>query len=393
MIKGPGSRVSTPTFSVNYYESVLKGGRYLDRFDNIFNYNHVIQAFGGFDQCSFDIAVNQNGMERWFEDGLGRHVVVYDEYGEISWEGFIDKVTVVDAGLEVSRGPLLESGNRVSLTYSGFDFDNATSPDAPLPGIRKTTPFVDDTVAQDKYGIIYKMLSVSGVSNANALILRDMYIAENAEPVTSNSFSFMPENPSVTLECKGYSHWLNNFPYNNLVQGFSDLSDKIISILGSDPNGYISTDYSNIIENTLQVPSWENDFQKADGILKGTVAMGDSNNHRYTLGIYENRIAHYQAVPDHIDYHIHLHDQTRTIYSHPTDRIIQPWSVRPGRWIKFIDFLPGLSFNESNLRYDPRNLFIEAVEFSMPNTFSFTGGRTDKLHQKVARLGLSGIGG
>lgn len=391
MIQGPGSRVSTPSFSANYYNSPLFGENYLGRFDTIFNYKHSIQAFGGFDLASFDLAATRPQMEDWFENGLGRMIKIFDDAGNIAWEGFVDKVTVADAGLEVSRGPLLESGNRVNLQYSSFDFNSGTAPGAPLPGIRKNTGFVNQTQPQEKYGIIYTLLASSGVTDANAVTLRDLYVQEHSEPFTSTSFSFMPSNPSLILDCKGYYHWFTNFPYDNPQQGEIDLSDKLLSIIQEDPNGYFSTNYTFITENTLQVPSWVINLPKSSAVLKGTIALGDSANQRYIFGVYEDRVIYYQPAPSEIAYHIHLNDETRSVYSDPGDNVVYPWAVRPGKWIKFVGFLPGLSFSEDQLRLDPRNLFIETVEFSAPNQLSFVGGPTDKFSQKLARLGLSGV--
>lgn len=385
MPRGPGSRASPSNISVNYYHPLLFGGGFINRFDTVFNWSHTTQAFGGFDTAELDLAASRQMMEDWFENGLGRTVRAYDEAGVVIWEGFVDKVTVTDAGLEVSRGPLLDVGNKANLWYSSF-----APLDDPNTGIRKKTPFAEVLESQRKYGILIHTLSSSGSTEVKALQIRDMYLKENSEPVTTTNFSFMPSVPSLTIHCKGYVHWLL-YPYNSTTTGEITTTARIIDILADDPNGFISTDRSEIQTNSYLVPAFEDNDPNAIDVIKGTAIVGDADDNRWLFGIYEDRKPFYYPVPDEIEYHIHLQDQTRSVYQHGSDQIIMPWAVKPGRWIKFNDFLPGLEVEGTDLRIDPRNLFIETVVFVLPNQLTISGGRLSRLDQKLAKFGLSGI--
>ena len=72
-------------------------------------------------------------------------------------------------------------GNKVALVYSTVD----TSVTPPAVGVRKKTAYANDTASQGRYGIIEKVLSSGGSTDANATNIRDTYIAENAEAETT----------------------------------------------------------------------------------------------------------------------------------------------------------------------------------------------------------------
>lgn len=379
------SRYRSSGISVNFYTSVIQNATYIGQYDDVANYSHTIQAFGGFDTASFEVVTSIAETEDWFENGLGRIVKAFDETGRVIWEGFVDKVTVNESGLEVSRGPLLDIGNAVNLWYSTFDFGT----DPPIPGIRDDTGIGEAAASQAKYGIVYKILSAAGVSAGNAVQLRNTYLAEHSLPVVTSSFSFSSTPYSLQIECRGFMHWLT-FPYSKLSPGFTTVSEKIKDLLSADPNGLISTDYTHIQDNAYILPFWENDTQPAIGILKGMVALGDASDNRYLFGIYNDRVAYYNTAPNTIEYTMRLTDPSRTIYN-ASDSVVEPWEVRPAQWIKFNDFLPGVMQEGITLREDPRNMFIEAVEFTAPIQIALVGGKTTKLEQKLAQLGLAGI--
>ena len=379
------SQESASGIGVNFYQSPIQGGGFIDRYHDVINYTHTIQAFGGFDTCSFGVVESLSDLEDWFENGLGRIVRVFSETGSPMWEGFVDRVILSEGGLEVSRGPLLDIGNKVNVWYSSFDF-GATPP---IPGIRKETVAGDALESQAKYGIVYKIMSAAGVSDTNAVQLRNTYLIENSLPIVTSTYSFSNIPYSLQIECRGFAHWLT-YPYNKLTAGFTTLSAKIIDLLGADPNSLISTDYSHIQTNTYILPFWEIDEQPAIGILKGLIALGDASENRYLFGIYEDRVAYYNVVPSSVEFFMRLGDPNRNVID-THGSVIEPWQMRPGKWVCFTNFMPGFTPEGLTLREDPRNMFIESVEFTAPNQLALVGGKTTKLEQKLARYGLAGI--
>jgi hypothetical protein len=89
------------------------------------------------------------------------------------------------SNMTIRYGPVLGIGNQVSLVYSTVD----TSVTPPAVGVRKETATNDDLVSQAKYGIIRKVLSSGGCTAANADIIRDVFLAEGAYPVTTQTLT------------------------------------------------------------------------------------------------------------------------------------------------------------------------------------------------------------
>ena len=379
------TKASSLGFTIAYSETIPLGGKFLGSFQSLESWRHTSQAFGGFDTASFSVVDYQTALEDWFENGIGRHIQAFDQDNSLFWEGFVDQVGLSIGGLQVTRGPLMNIGNFVELDFASFDFGYTP----PIPGIKKNTGTAENTDSQERYGIVYKLLSATGVSDANALQLRDTYLSENQEPALTSNFSFSADDFLLTVECKGYMHWLN-YPYNNVSPGFTNIAAKLADVLGDDPNSIISADYSDITPNAAIVPFWDIDDQVAKDVVKELVAMGDASDRRYVFGVYDGRKAYYAPAPTTIDYTMSLRDTARKVYD-IAGNAVHPWRIRPGKWIKYTDFIPGFIAPRDDLRLDPRNLFIESVEFTAPNSFNLTGGKTTKLEQKMARLGLSGI--
>lgn len=372
--------------TISVFDPLVKSDNFIENINSTQNtYRHTINTFGGYWDASFTISDKQEKLENWLSDGLGRHIEVFDEAQNKIWEGFINEIRLGLGGLQVTRGPLLNIGNRVRLMYSTVD--TTTSP--PIVGIRTTTAISNDTDSQSLFGIINKILSSGGTTSTDADEIVSNYLAEYTQPDTSQSLTNQRSSLNVQVSCLGYFHWLN-YPYNNTTTGTQNLSTKIEAILGDDPNGFISSDFSKITANTLQVPAFENDNDIAMGLIKGLVSLGDTSDNRHTFGIYSDRIAEYEAIPTDIAYQNRLSDPEQRIET-LTGKRVNPWNVLPARWLFIPDFLIGQSIPD-NLRDDPRSIFIESVTYTAPWGISIQGGKTDRLSQKLARLGLGGIG-
>lgn len=384
-----GSSYSSQGFSISYYDRLPRGGGWLGNLDvSIEDWQHGISAFGGFDTASFSLSENKNMMEDWILNGLFRPIVVFDNYLDSIWEGFVDSITINQAGLSITHGPVTEISNRVFAIYSGVD----TSVYPPQIGVRKRTPTFEGTISQADWGIWWKIVSLAGVTDANADQLVGMYMAEHGHPEKNSNFSFSNEDISLSINCSGWYQTLN-YPFNHTDSSdTTDLSDRIQEILAAHPNsGWISSDYGLITPNTIQIPTYESDDQLAIEHLRGLSAMGDASSLRQIFGIYENRQAVYGPVSEQIDYTIELGDPRRQVID-SAGAVVPPWKIRPGKWIFFSDFIPGLGAPYSDLHADPRMLRVETVNFDMrtPYAVQFTGGISSRYEQRSARLGLRG---
>lgn len=366
--------------AIEVSEPLVRGGTFVTDLSGQWDrYTHAIRAVGGYWEATIVINDNPMAMEDWIANGIGRHIEVFNEANVLIWEGFVSRV------------------------------------------------------------------------RAN--------------------------NLQLTLECRGYVHWLGSFTYSSSVTGTEDLSDKIQNVLGADPNSTFSTDYGKITTNTLAVKAYEQDNKTAWDLILGLTAMGDSSDNRYIFGIYEGRQAIYEQIPSSIEYLgsqgslqisrgplLEVANQVDLIYSTidtsvsppvlgvriatgstsdaesqskygviekilstggsttieaeqirgtflqenkepqtTQDRLddaliedlsgnqVQPWNVKPGRWLSKTDFLIGQS-TPADLHNDLRAIFIESVTYNAPYQLSISGGKVDTLPQLLAKYGLAGVG-
>lgn len=378
-----------PDLSINVFEPLVTGGAYRETLtDQLDSYQHEIRALGGYWTGTFTLKDRLTRIEDWLDRGLGRHIVTRDDALNVIWEGFVNRVSANLGPLSVVRGPLLEIANRVACVYSAIDA--TTSP--PTLGLRVKTSTTNDTPSQAKYGIVQVLLSAAGMTATEAAQVRDTYLAEHVEPETSKSLSLgNTSEPSVTIECCGYVRWLDAYIFNQTAAtGTQDLDEKIRNILTADPNDVISTDYSRIAANTLAVPKYENDDMRAWSLIKALVAEGDASDNRYLFGIYQDRQAVYAAAPTTIAYQQRLADPEQR-FETLAGGIVKPWNILPGKWLFFPDLLIGKS-QPADLREEPRAMFIESVTYSAPWGLSLSGGKLSAVDQRLARLGLAGIG-
>lgn len=382
-----GSAYQGRMFTLAYGGPLAQSGAWLGELSfSVADYAHTIDVFGGFKQASIRLSVNATEIEEWLEEGIGRTIEVYDDATSRVWEGFVNRLSLRSGGLEVTRGPLIDVANRLFAIYSTID----TSTTPPTPGERKITATVNDTASQGRYGIWPKVLSLAGATDASADQLRDTYLAEHKDPETTSNFAPPGSEPTLSLDCLGYVYALG-YPYNQTAAtGTVDVDAKMRAILAADPNGWISTDYGRIAANTLAISQWENDNLTASALLKGLTAMGDAADNRYLFGIYEGRRAEYRRVSSTIDYTMELRDPSGAIRDAAGGEV-SPWLVRPGTWMFFADFLPGRELDESDLRSDPRLLFVETVTFQAPGGIQLAGGKVGTLSQRLAQLGLAGL--
>lgn len=350
------------------------------------SYSHVIKAFGGYWSAKFTILDKQEDMESWLIDGLGRHIEVYDNALVKIWEGFVNQVDLTLGGLTATRGPLLDVANRVRVVYSGTN----TETDPPVQGNRVMTAAVNDLESQGKYGIIEQVLSAGGMTLMDAEQARDSYMAENALPRTIQKLG-SGGGLNVSVSCLGYVHLLNYLISLVGVDGTINLDTKLQQVLDADPNGLFASSNSGLMPNLLQVPAYDNKSRAAWDVIKELVALGDEADVRYILGVYADRHVSYQPTnQDEIAYKYFPGDPARRIES-STGGNVWPWNVVPGGWMFFPSFLVGETFPD-DWHKDPRFMFIESVTFRLPHMLQLQGGRLDTIPQKLAKMGLAGIG-
>ena len=378
--------------SISAYEPLATGNGYVgDLTSRINGYEHETAAMGGYWSAKIQMTDKQIALEDWYENGLGRRIVTTSPDGETIWEGFVNEISLSLGGLSIKLGPLIGIANKVKLIYSTFDTTSGT----PTTGVRAETGYSQDAASQAKYGILTHVLSSGGATSITASALVDEYLRIYRDPEVDQERTFAGSGsaPSMTLDCLGYVHFLDTYKYNQTVSsGTMDLSAKINAVLAAEPNNFISHATGDIASNVVAVPQYENDDKTAWAIIKELTSLGDGSDAKYIFGVYENSICHYGAIPTSADYFQHLADPGQRILT-DTGQIIMPWQVLPGRWIMARDLLIGRVADSVLIEDDPRVMFVESVNYAIPNKVNLRGSKVRRLDQKLAKLGLAGIGG
>lgn len=357
--------------------------------EKVVSYTHEVRAIGGFYSCSITFKDNLSQIRDWLQDGVGRHIEVYDQSGTVIWEGFVDRVNATIENVQISRGPLISAdvANRVKIRYSVADYTIAP----PSVGVTLTSAPVNDTASQDKYGIIEKVLGLDQATERLANQIRNSWLREHAYPQSSITSSYASNSePSIVLECLGYWHYLNTWIYFSNSTLETDLSTKLQAVLASSLNTTLfSTDYSFIETNTTQVRNSETDDRTAMTIISEMSTLSDSSNRKYNAGLLDGRVFYYQSVPELVAYY----QETGGVIRDSMKSQVLPWNVRPGNWIYYSGLLSdtGSLLTLDDLYKNPVTAFIESVTFSSPFEVSITTQRLSKLDSLFARMGITGV--
>lgn len=371
--------------SISLLDTFPNGRGFLDDLTGkVSKWSHVSGAVGGYLTASASISGSHSYVEDWLERGLGRWVSVMSQSGVIIWRGFVDQISVSLGGLRIDRGLLTDIANRVHLVYT--QIDTSTSP--PTAGTKTITAVSNDTVSQALYGIWQKAYSLGEATLADAAQVQSLILQEKSSPETAKGISIGGSGDvSISLSLKGAWSWLG-YIANFTTAGTINLSTRITDILGASPNAIISTNYSNIATNTWQVEGYSSDDRVAQKYLTDLLSPGDASLSRYTIGIYGNEEVYYQPIPTSMEYRYSTSDPSSQITT-PGGTVVWPWEVLPARWLAITDLLVGRPV-DADFRKDPRNMFIEQVNYTAPYNIQINGIKIGTLAQKVAQLGVGG---
>jgi hypothetical protein len=378
--KGLSLRVSIP---------LVQGDSVIGNYSDIVNdYSHVTSASGGYLSSSFSMAGNNEFIEDWLQNGLGRDIKVFNPQLNTIWEGFVNQVDINMGGATFSRGPLTNLANRVSAVYIPI-IDGDVDP--PITGTATETTIGEDLDSQYKYGIWEKLLNIGTVTLSDAYFIQDLYLAENSYPDGNPSLSISGSGElNVSISCRGYIDFLD-YIYNYITDHISIyLSEVIKNILGDDPNDVISTFYDRIEENLYIKDPWTEDNKTAKTLIDEVLAYGGGNDDRWTFGIYKDRKAIYEAIPTDVEYIYYKTGITQQVES-INGSIIEPWDVLPCKWVAIPTFLSSMGIKIEDMRNDPRIFFAEEVNFTAPDQVNISGAKVSKLNQYMAKLGLGNL--
>jgi hypothetical protein len=162
-------------------------------------------------------------------------------------------------------------------------------------------------------------------------------------------------------------------------------------VLDAEANGLRPATRRQIADNPMLVTDYEEADRSGLTIIDEIVSYGDSTDQQYSFGVYENRVPVYQPIDvntAYTDYIVYSSTRNGFVLTDNGAKV-PPWAVRPGKTLRYVDFLPG--YLPDSLRSDPRVMIIEGVTYTMPFGLQIQAGQSSNISQKLNNLGLGGI--
>ena len=214
-------------------------------------------------------------------------IEIYDEAGALMWWGFINQVTASLNGFEF--GASLDSmSNRVAVAYS------FVTPGSADVGTRKTTAWADDADSVDEYGYKDLLSSLDGATDAQAILARDLILAQYKYPVATWQSAAMADG-TAQIVCSGWWSALDWRMYANSGTDSIATTTQIDEAITAAGQFFPDTS----IETASGIDSSE--YQDGDSTLRTVVeallAGGTSAGARLTALVTKDRLARILAEP------------------------------------------------------------------------------------------------
>lgn len=356
---------TTPVHRVSIYDNPLSavgnGIRFQQQFQ-AFNYRHSINAIGGFDSMSCDLAVDIASAENIYQNYLGSRIAGFVDSNLLIWEGFINRITYRPGSKAYTRS-FDNMANRVRVMYQN------TSTGA-TEGV---STIVNNTTSQALYGIkdaVYDADINYGANVTHKGAVRTLKLAKQAYPQVSNDAA--SGGAIITLECLGW-YWIWDWEVYNQTTTNNRNADVAISrrANGGTPPANSTRIYSTstalITANTAYTYNDENTsgqtyLEQFQAILEG----GDGSA-RWVFGLTPldpngttglERDVYYRPAQTSVLYTTKALSEPgviRDIYG----RKVDPWRAQPDNIIRVTDVLAGYDMPGE----DPRQTYITALEY------------------------------
>lgn len=342
-----------PTHSLNLYQKPKLGTSFIKRLP-VYNYKHSINAIGGFDTASCDIAVRSRDEGQQFLDQyIGNRVAFFvDNPVEPIWEGFINRMSFNAGNVQYSAG-LDEMCNRARSLYT------------PAAGGTTQTAVTNNTASQAIYGIKQEQIDLGYMGNGSGVtLMQQVLLAQRAYPKTSMQPS-QGAGGLLHIEFLGFYHTLEWEDYRQAVAGNVQLGNLVDTILGGVVN---TTTFFDNGDTTLTAANTSLiDGQTVNGetkwqVLEKIAEHGDASNY-WVIGITPTdfqlgtRRFYYQTASTTVTYTARQADglRIRNLYG----QLIDPWRVRPDTGIRVSDMLIGWNGVGDN----PTETYIKKIDY------------------------------
>lgn len=235
--------------------------------------------------------------------------------------------------------------------------DNAIFSYAP---VKAETSWYSDAASISEFGRIEDILLEPERTNAEAIAKAQTEIASRAwprsKPPPRMEVAGAHKADGLSILFCGYVFTLN-WLYIQTTTGEHEASTHIASLVGESE--FVSAGY--LQDNTMLAMVDADYPTRLWDKMKEIIRAGDVNQNRWEGGVYTDRVFHYQQTPATLKYHWRggrLLDMNQAP--------VPPWEARPA--LTRIDGMPaGPGGITGDVTDDPRNIFLEGVEFIAPD--------------------------
>lgn len=377
------------------YDAAMSG--YMSLTSMVQSLSFTTEAQGGFATAEVTLRCSRTLAFRLIQEALGKRLTFRSPKSPVSsllvWEGMVQSIYVDDGASPVTR-TLASTYNRVEVLYATVD----TSTTPPTVGVQARTAQSDYTGNQSFYGIRHLVYPIGGATSTNAVALRDSLLNQYQRARAAPDAYRRGGNAgagggiSVTITAVGFIETLDKRIWRTTAATATATLDAIIKAILTGVGQFISSDQSGIAANTYSRTQYFDQDVTAKRIIDLLCALGDgATTRRCYFQILEDRKASYFVEPTAIAYVARRLDAREVITDANTGAIVPPYLVRPGKLIRFADFVPD-AVTYSTALDDVRAFLIGSVRYTAPNLIELTPVTKDASQLTIVRMGLSEIG-
>jgi len=345
-------------------------------------YYHKLSATNGiYDRCTFEIVGTKHELEEMFENGLGRNVERFNIDGqELIFQGFIYEMVFNQPGIRSSKS-LGNMYNRIKVRYTALN----TGVNPPTETEDQVTATVNDTDSQDLFGIKTKVYRppTEKMTSGMATQFGDTLLEQYKTPRRSDNAVSTDGQSSLKIYCRGYMDALDWRSYSQTASSGTQNANTVISAIIASVGQFIDSEI--LDTNSLQIQRYFNDDYTALQIIKMIAGLGDSSDDRWVAFVDNDRILKYQEASTSIAYIRRLADKHQWIKDN-SGRIVQPWEIKPNKWLRTVDVEPFWVPISNDLIDDPQAMYIETVEwYEQGNRLVLTGSKGEQIQNIIAK--------
>lgn len=331
-------------------------------YDNIMRHatgwQRTTRALGGYWLGNFSVnaedGLTANDLIDFFTTHIGNRIVEKTA-GIVTWEGEISQMDLTLDGVTYRRTLDTEYWhNKVKVSYT----DNAT-------GNATATAWAENESSSELYGEgCYIDVVGNNYDATAATAARDRRLTENAFPkplpASGMAFGMGAEQDGLQVYCSGFVLSMNR-RYRESDTAAAAISTQISTLVGESEfvtAGSIESNSMSVPISCAEIPSrlWD--------VVEDMILMGDTSGNRWIGGVYNERRFNYKLAETEITHYW----RGGTLVDRAGVPVI-PSLVKPNIIVQVSSAPVGTLPPGGNVFDNPKNIYVEEVEFQAPNMY------------------------